>query len=159
MLKRKIFAIMFAALAFMPTVVAAEDFYPEGTTAPTPTTTATNPFTKDLESGVASKLPKGYTQTDNPIVLVVRIIRVLLSFVGIGLTGLLVYAGYLWMTAAGNDDQVSTAKMTIRNAIIGMVIIAASWSLATFIINRVRGATRAGYGNLQDFVPDKGTAP
>jgi hypothetical protein len=35
---------------------------------------------------------------------------VALGLVGIVVLVLVIYAGYLWMTAAGNEDQVETAK-------------------------------------------------
>ena len=113
-----------------------------------------NPFNKNLVGEVNQYLPIEYNRTDDPIVLIIRIIRIALTFVGVGLTGLLVYAGFLWMTAAGNDDQIGTAKSTMKNAVIGLLIIMMSWTLATFIINRIRAATRAGASRVENGVFD-----
>jgi len=69
------------------------------------------------------------------------IINIILSFVGVIFTVLLVYAGYLWMTARGKDDQVDKAKDIIRQSIIGIVITLGAYSVTNFIIPRVLEAT------------------
>lgn len=109
-----------------------------------------NPFNTDLVGEVGGTIPAEYrSSVSNPVLIVVKVIRILLSFVGIGLVGLLVYAGFMWMTSAGNDDQVSTAKSTIKNAVIGLIVIMMAWTLSTFIIQRIQVATRSyGRGGL-----------
>lgn len=75
-----------------------------------------------------------------------RIINIFLGFLGIIFLGLLLYAGYLWMTAAGNEEQVAKAKTTIRNAIIGLVLIASAWSITFFILRALGGDEGSGGG-------------
>ena len=70
----------------------------------------------------------------DPRVIIVRMINVTLSIIGVLLIGFLVYAGYLWMTAAGNEDQVEKAKTTIRNAVIGIAIVFAAYAISRFVI-------------------------
>lgn len=124
----------------------------QGVTSPnTNVTPEANPFNRDLVTEVGGALPREYQLSANasPLELTVRIIRILLSFVGILLVGLLVYAGYLWMTAAGADEQISTAKATMKNAVIGLIVIMMAWTLSTYIIRRIQVATRAyGRGGL-----------
>lgn len=50
------------------------------------------------------------------------VINVLLSFLGVIFTSLVVYGGYRWLTARGNEQQVEQAKGIIRHAIIGLFI-------------------------------------
>lgn len=69
-----------------------------------------------------------------------RIIRVVLSIVGVILVIIVVYAGFLWMTAGGNDDQVKKAKSWLTNAVIGLVITLAAYSITAFVIDRIGGA-------------------
>ena len=74
-----------------------------------------------------------------------RAIRLVLSFVGIGFTVLIVYAGILWMTARGNESQVETAQKTMQNAIIGLLIAIGSYSISGFIIQAFEtGASQSG---------------
>lgn len=115
-----------------------------------------NPFNTDLVGGVATTpgLQQYASQeAGNPVLLIARLIRIALSFVGIGLVGLLVYAGYTYMTAAGQDAKVDEAKSTMKNAVVGLVVIMMALTLSTFIIQRLQVATRS-YGRgglLQNF--------
>ena len=59
--------------------------------------------------------------------------NVFLSILGVVFLGLMVYGGYLWMNARGNDDQVSQGKKILVSAIIGLFLIYVS----SFIVNAV----------------------
>jgi hypothetical protein len=74
-----------------------------------------------------------------------RVINIFLGFLGVVLLGLLIYAGFLWMTAGGDATKVEKAKLYIRNAIIGLVIIASAWAIVFFIF---RALTDAGFGGF-----------
>ncbi len=66
-----------------------------------------------------------------------RAIRILLSLLGVIFTVLIIYAGYLWMTAAGNDEAVSKAKSIISTSIIGLIILLMAYSITNFVVTRV----------------------
>lgn len=84
-----------------------------------------------------------------------RIIRIALSLVGTGFFALVVYAGFLWMTAQGNDEQVEKAMNVIKTATIGLVITLAAYGLTVYIVGVVAltsgkpstGAVGTDYGN------------
>ncbi|MFA6534216.1 MAG: hypothetical protein WCT37_03520 [Patescibacteria group bacterium] len=65
-----------------------------------------------------------------------EIIGYLLSFLGIIFLLVIIFAGFRWMTAGGNEEQVTEAKSLLKNGIIGMAIILAAGviSLAAFNI-------------------------
>lgn len=67
--------------------------------------------------------------------IIANIVRVALGLVGLVMVIFMMYAGYLWMTAGGNDDQITKAKSIIKNAVIGLVIILASYSIVLFVMN------------------------
>ncbi|MBI4457695.1 hypothetical protein HY633_01900 [Candidatus Uhrbacteria bacterium] len=50
---------------------------------------------------------------------------------------LMIYAGFLYMTAQGNEDQVEKAKTLIKNAIIGLVIMFLAYAITGFVITAV----------------------
>jgi cbb3-type cytochrome oxidase subunit 3 len=56
-----------------------------------------------------------------------------LSFVGVIFLILIIYAGILWMTASGNDQQVTKAKNMLINSIIGIIIVFAAYAITNFI--------------------------
>ena len=74
-------------------------------------------------------------------VMVGSIIRVVLSLLGIIFVVLMVYAGFLWMTARGEKDQVTKAKDIIRNSIIGLIIIMTAYAITGFVASRIVCAT------------------
>ncbi|MEK7072567.1 MAG: hypothetical protein AAB969_03285, partial [Patescibacteria group bacterium] len=51
-----------------------------------------------------------------------KIIQIFLGFLGVIAVVLIIYAGFLWMTAGGDSGKVDKAKSYIKNAIIGIVI-------------------------------------
>ncbi len=67
-------------------------------------------------------------------IIIANIIRVALGLVGIVMVCLMLYAGYLWMTSGGNEDQIAQAKGIIRNAAIGLAIILSAYSIVAFIM-------------------------
>jgi hypothetical protein len=73
-----------------------------------------------------------------------RIINIALGFLGVLLLGLILYAGFLWMTAGGDATKVETAKKYIRNAIIGLIIIACAWAIVRFILGLFGGIGGGG---------------
>ena len=78
----------------------------------------------------------GYdTSYPDPLpVIIGRIIKALLSFVAIILLGLIVYGGFLWMTAGGDKEQVKKAIDYIKNATIGVLITFVAYSLTVTIV-------------------------
>lgn len=63
-----------------------------------------------------------------------KIIKIVLGLLGTIFLALTVYAGALWMTAAGNEDQVSKALGIIKTSVIGLLIIIAAYSITYFVV-------------------------
>ena len=79
-----------------------------------------------------------YKTTGNEVTsfstLVGKIIRAFLSLLGTFFVGLAVYAGFLWMTARGDSEQVKKAQDILKDAIIGLVIVIAAYAITYFIL-------------------------
>ena len=73
-----------------------------------------------------------------------KIIRTILGLLGLIFVVLMVYSGFLWMTARGDSDQVDKAKDIIRQAIIGLIIIFLAYAITGFVVNAVVNATKNG---------------
>lgn len=69
--------------------------------------------------------------------LIGRIISVALGLVGTIFLLLMLYAGFMWMTARGAPDQVKKAKEVLTGAIIGIVIVAGAYAITSLIISSV----------------------
>lgn len=73
-----------------------------------------------------------------------NIVKIALGFLGIIFLVLILYAGFTWMTAAGNDDKISKAKGIISAAVIGVAIVVCAYIITYFVIDNLLTATGAG---------------
>ena len=65
------------------------------------------------------------------------LVNVILSLLGVIFTGLIIWAGYNWMTAGGNEEKVSKAGATIKVAIIGLLIVIGAFAIWRFVFERI----------------------
>ncbi|MBX4186746.1 MAG: pilin [Candidatus Doudnabacteria bacterium] len=65
------------------------------------------------------------------------IVRLVLQIVGLIAVGFLIYGGFQYITSSGNAEQTESAKKTIQNAIIGLLVIILSYTIVTVIINAI----------------------
>ncbi|NCN07786.1 hypothetical protein GW933_03820 [Candidatus Falkowbacteria bacterium] len=82
----------------------------------------------------ATDLPNGTTDLKAAIG---EVIQIFLGFLGILAVVLIIYAGFLWMTAGGDSGKVDKAKDYIKNAVIGIVIILAAYIITSFVLEQV----------------------
>lgn len=73
---------------------------------------------------------------------VLVVLNYLLTFAGLVFFLLLIYAGYLWMSARGNEEQVEKAKKMIREIIIGIIIILLARLITEFILFQIGAAVK-----------------
>ena len=83
-------------------------------------------------------------------VTVVRIINTVLGLLGIIAVGIVLYGGFVYMTAGGDDTKISTAKKILTNGIIGLVIILSSFAITKFVLNKLAEATGLNGGGGGD---------
>lgn len=85
-----------------------------------------------LSDAVASE--SGYNETDLNTVIG-NIIMTVLSLIGAVAIIFIIYAGALWMTAAGNEQKAEKAKTILKQSIIGLLIILCAYAITYFVIN------------------------
>lgn len=73
----------------------------------------------------------------------VNTIQFVLGLLGIAGVAILVWGGYTWLTAGGNEQQIDKAKGIIRSAVIGLLIIILSWSAIRFVLRTGEEVTSA----------------
>lgn len=78
-------------------------------------------------------LPRGFEA--DPRELAKKIINFISGFLGILAVILVLVAGFQWMTSGGEDKKAEEAKKLLFNAVIGLVLILAAWSIAYFAVN------------------------
>lgn len=75
--------------------------------------------------------------TETVPVIIGNIIGTALSLIGVLFFIYMIYGGFMWMTAHGKEDQEKTALSTIMAAVIGVIIVLASYALTSFIFDSV----------------------
>ncbi|MFA5413286.1 MAG: Ig-like domain-containing protein [Patescibacteria group bacterium] len=82
----------------------------------------------------------------DPRVIAARIIRVVLGFLGVVALGIVLYGGFVWMTSAGNEEKIATAKKILTNGLIGLVIILMAFGITQYVLNTLISALGGGGG-------------
>lgn len=82
----------------------------------------------------------GLTAAD-PRATAARIINVALGFLGIIAVVIVLYGGFMWMTAAGNEERISKAKQILSAGVIGLVIIIMAWAIASYVVTTLMNVT------------------
>lgn len=77
-------------------------------------------------------------------------IQIFLSLLGIIFIILIVYSGYLWMMAQGNEEDIEKAKKIIRNSIIGLIIVIAAYSITYFVFSSLAKIDGGSGGPVMD---------
>lgn len=88
-----------------------------------------------------SGLEGGCSGADCIAQVIGRAINIVLGFLGIVLLCLFLYAGFLWMTAGGDEEKVKKAKSLILNAVVGYLIIGAAYALTGFVLDSLASVT------------------
>lgn len=84
--------------------------------------------------------PEGIGQ-ENPATVAVNVIEWALGILGLIAVILILYGGFTWMTAGGEEKRIETAKTILKAAIIGLVIIMTSYGVAQYVFDQLITAT------------------
>lgn len=88
------------------------------------------------ETGKAAKLI-GKDKVQTPQALIGIYIGYGLSFIGVLFFLLMLYGGYLWMTARGSSEKVEKGKEVIISAVLGMAVIFLSYVVTSFVVTQL----------------------
>ncbi|MBI2484843.1 VWA domain-containing protein [Candidatus Uhrbacteria bacterium] len=117
-----VFLLSLGALVWLPDIVFA----------------ASSPITEGLGDFATQA---GFGGTSDIRLIIARLVRAAITFSGVVLIGMILYAGFLWMLSKGEEEKVRKARGMIINAVIGLAIILASFAIAQFVISSLVGAT------------------
>ncbi len=115
---------------------------------------AQNTVSKDMmfggdDTGGALEVNKemGGLTTSDPRIIIARVINILFGFLGIVAVSLITYAGWKWMSSQGDAGKIDDAKKLLRNAIVGLVIILASFAIVSFVLSAWFSSVGSGGGD------------
>ena len=80
----------------------------------------------------------GYNVVTDPdkdiFVQISNTIRSIFIFLGVLFMILMIYGGYIWMFARGNDQEVEKAKNILIAALAGLVVIVMAYAISYFVV-------------------------
>lgn len=95
---------------------------------------------KVLQEGIGANFPTDDTVTEDSLYTTIgKIINEVLGLVGVLLIILVIYGGYLWFFADGNEEQIGKAKAYIINAIIGLAIVLLAYMITYYVMSKISG--------------------
>lgn len=77
----------------------------------------------------------GIPKTKDLAVVIGNLVATALRLVGMLFLVLMIYAGFLWMTARGDSKKVDQAKQLITGAVIGVLIISMAYAITIFVLS------------------------
>ncbi len=96
-------------------------------------------FSSNLQNG-ADKAYGGTAPTGSVSTIVGSLISGALSVLGLIFLCLVVYAGFLWMTAQGETKPIQKAKDILIGAIVGLLITLSAYIITDWITASLEGA-------------------
>lgn len=77
----------------------------------------------------------------SPPSIVINVMQWVLGFLGLISVIMIIWGGFTWMTAAGNEEKIKKAKEVLKAAIIGLIVIMLSYSIVAFIFSQTKEVT------------------
>jgi len=79
-----------------------------------------------------------------PEQIISTVITALLSLLGVIFVALIVFSGFSWMIAGGDEQKVTKAKDMIRESLIGLVIVLGAYAVSYFVIGFLMPGSQMG---------------
>lgn len=87
---------------------------------------------------VGEAIQPGSTATEDGLVLLIgKTLRAVIGFLGIAIIIIIVYAGYLWSTAGGSEEQVTKAKKWVVSGVIGLILASTTFFLTDYVVEKL----------------------
>lgn len=65
---------------------------------------------------------------------IINLLNIILGFLGLIAVLIIIAAGFMWMTAGGNEKRLETARKLLIQGFIGLILILAAWGIAWFVV-------------------------
>ncbi|OGM00676.1 hypothetical protein A2480_01050 [Candidatus Uhrbacteria bacterium RIFOXYC2_FULL_47_19] len=77
------------------------------------------------------------TESGSLLQLIGTLSSALFSVLAVILLLLMLYSGFLWLTAQGKEEQITKAKNILTAAVIGLIVILSGYAITVFFIIQV----------------------
>lgn len=98
-----------------------------------------NPKLSEAFGSVLSDTAKnaGYTSSNSSDVTLLAgdVITIIFTLLGTIFIAITLYSGIKWMNSGGNEQTIEKAKSSLRQAIIGLIVVIGAYALSYYLIN------------------------
>lgn len=108
------------------------------TTLATPVVSHATVITSFSIESIGSSLGLGEADLRTTAMNVIRLLLALMTLIAVTL---IIYGGFVWLTSAGNEENVEKAKRIISAAVIGLIIILLAWAIVIFVAKTTANVT------------------
>ncbi len=92
---------------------------------------------------------EGITQTSSAREFIVNVTNFVLSFLGLAAVVVIIYGGFLYVTAGGEQEKADKGKKSVMYAVMGIIIVLISYALVnTIIMGAAGGEDESSSGGL-----------
>lgn len=89
-------------------------------------------------SNLSNSVPTELASRSKLITVIGGLVKNISAVLGVALALIIIYAGITWgWLAQGDPIKIAKAKQMIKNAIIGLLIVAAAYAITYFVVNDV----------------------
>jgi len=74
-----------------------------------------------------------------------RVVQGAMVLIGMIFLVLTIYAGFLWMTAGGNEESVTKAQDILKQSVIGLIIVLSAYGITVFVAVMMSSTTDTGF--------------
>lgn len=92
--------------------------------------------TKGLDEQDAALMGSSSLAGNSDLATIISIlIKSVLGFLGVVFLVLTILAGFKWMTSAGNEEDIKKAQSSLKNSIIGLIIVLTAYAITYSVFN------------------------
>jgi hypothetical protein len=125
---KKIYHTLLTSLLLLPFIVSAQ----------TSTTTTETANLKDAFGQPLQDIGKAAGYRTEGATLEEKLgsaLNMIFALLGVLFIILIVYSGFLWLTASGNETKIKKAKDNLYSSAIGLIIIIGAYAISKFVFN------------------------
>lgn len=95
-----------------------------------------------VDTGFNTSVNSAFNDADlqeiaSPDAVAANIIRTAIGYIGVVFLLATIFAGFLWMTAAGNEERITKAKQLLIGGVIGMAVILGAYIITEFVFTSI----------------------
>lgn len=93
----------------------------------------------EFEAPDSAGYDEGLTKATSAREFILNITNFALSFLGLIAVIIIIYGGFLYVTAGGKDEQMEKGKKSVMYAIIGIIVVLSSYAVVNTLIGEAAG--------------------